>query len=149
MSGINKVILVGNLGNDPEIKYTAGGTPMARFSIATSEQWTDKASGEKKERTEWHRIIVWNKLAELCGQYLQKGRQVYIEGNLQTRSWDDKDGIKRYTTEVRAQTIQFLGGSPTHKTDPSTLSGPGTATPATDDPFSGDGGALTDQDIPF
>ena len=109
--GINKVILVGNLGQDPEIRYTADGRPIANFSIATSESWKDKNSGEKREKTEWHRVVVFGKLAEICGEYLSKGRQVYIEGKLQTRSWDDeKSGQKRYMTEVNAQRVIFLGG---------------------------------------
>ncbi|MBX5480980.1 MAG: single-stranded DNA-binding protein [Myxococcaceae bacterium] len=108
--GINKVILIGNLGNDPEIRFTQGGQAVANFRIATSESWTDKSSGQKQERTEWHRIVVWGKLAELCGQYLKKGRQCYVEGRLQTREWMDKDGRKQWTTEVVAQTVQFLGG---------------------------------------
>lgn len=107
---VNKVILLGRLGNNPEIRYTPNGQAVANFSIATSESWNDK-SGQKQERTEWHRIVVWAKLAELCGQYLAKGRQVYIEGKLQTRQWDDKDGNKRYTTEVVAATVQFLGAA--------------------------------------
>ena len=110
MAGINKVILIGNLGRDPELRYTQNGQPVANFSLATSEQWTDKNSGEKVERTEWHRIVVWGRSAEHCSQYLAKGRTVYIEGRLQTREWEDKEGQKRSTTEVNAQTVQFLGG---------------------------------------
>jgi single-strand DNA-binding protein len=108
MASVNKVILVGNLGRDPELRYTASGTPVANFTMATSERWTD-AAGERKERTEWHRIVVWGKQAEVVGEYLRKGRQVYIEGSLQTREWTDRDGNKRYTTEVRAQRVQLLG----------------------------------------
>jgi len=107
--GVNKVILIGNLGADPEIRYTPSGAAVANFRIATSDSWTDK-QGQRQERTEWHRIVAWNKLAELCGEYLSKGRQVYVEGRLQTRSWDDRDGNKRYMTEVIAQQITFLGG---------------------------------------
>jgi single-strand DNA-binding protein len=110
MAGINKVIIVGNLGNDPEVRYTPDGTPAANFNVATSEDWTDKESGEKKSKTEWHRIVVWRKLAEICGEYLEKGRQVYVEGKLQTRSWE-KDGVTHYTTEIIADTVQFLGGN--------------------------------------
>lgn len=106
---VNKVMIIGRLGQDPEMKYTPSGAAVCNFSVATSENWTDK-SGQKQERTEWHRIVVWGKLAELCNQYLAKGRQAYIEGKLQTRSWDDKDGNKRYTTEILANTVQFLGG---------------------------------------
>lgn len=107
-AGINKVILIGHLGNDPETRYTQQGTAVANFNIATSEAWTDR-QGTRQEKTEWHRIVVWQKLAELCAQYLGKGRQVYIEGRLQTRQWEDKSGNKRYTTEVVASTVQFLG----------------------------------------
>jgi single-strand DNA-binding protein len=108
MAGINKVILIGRLGRDPEIRYTPDGRAVANFSIATSEEWRDKDSGEKKERTEWHRIVVFGKMGEICGQYLSKGRQVYLEGRIQTRSWE-KDGVTRYTTEIVAGDVQFLG----------------------------------------
>ncbi len=107
--GINKVILIGNLGADPEVRFTPSGQAVANFRIATSESWSDKTSGQKQERTEWHRIVVWGKLAELCGEYLKKGRQCYVEGRLQTREWTDKEGKKNYTTEVVANTVQFLG----------------------------------------
>jgi single-strand DNA-binding protein len=108
-SGVNKVILVGNLGKDPEVRYTPGGQAVANFTIATNEAWTDK-SGQKQERTEWHRIVVWAKQAELCGEYLSKGRQVYVEGRLQTREWTNKEGAKQYTTEVVANQVVFLSG---------------------------------------
>ena len=108
MAGINKVILIGRLGNDPELRYTADGTAVINFRIATSDEWTDKATNEKRERTEWHRIVAWRKLGEICGEYLSKGRQVYIEGKLQTRSWE-KDGIIRFSTEIVASDVQFLG----------------------------------------
>src|SRR5438128_4986553 len=108
-SGVNKVILVGNLGKDPEVRYTPGGQAVANFNIATNENWTDK-SGQKQERTEWHRIVVWGKQAELCGEYLTKGRQVYLEGRLQTREWQNKEGAKQYTTEVVANQVVFLSG---------------------------------------
>jgi single-strand DNA-binding protein len=108
MASINKVILVGNLGRDPELRYTPSGVAVANLNIATNEMWTDK-SGEKKERTEWHRVVVWGKQAEVLNSYLSKGRQVYVEGSLQTRSWDDKSGTKRYTTEVRANRVLMLG----------------------------------------
>ena len=107
---INKVILIGNLGQNPEVKHSASGQAICNLSIATNESWTDK-NGQKQEKTEWHRVVVFGKLAELCGQYLQKGRQAYIEGKLQTRSWQDKDNQTRYTTEVVAQSVQFLGGN--------------------------------------
>lgn len=109
MSGVNKVIIVGRLGTDPELKHTQGGQAVARLSVATSENWTDK-NGQKQERTEWHRVVVWGKLAEICGKYLSKGRQAYIEGRIQTRSWEDNQGQKRYSTEIVANTVQFLGG---------------------------------------
>lgn len=110
MSGVNKVILVGRLGADPEMKFTQGGQAIARLSLATSEQWTDKNSGQKQERTEWHRVVVWGKQAEVIGKFMTKGRQLYVEGRLQTRSWEDPQGQKRYTTEIVANNFQFLGG---------------------------------------
>jgi single-strand DNA-binding protein len=106
---VNKVILVGNLGRDPEVRFTANGKAVARFSVATSEVWND-TEGTRQERTEWHNVVVWGKQAESCGQYLQKGRQVYIEGSIRSRQYDDKDGNKKYITEVIAQRVQFLGG---------------------------------------
>jgi single-strand DNA-binding protein len=109
--GVNKAILIGNLGADPEVRFTPGGQAVANFRIATSESWTDK-NQQKQERTEWHRIVVWGKLAELCGEYLKKGRQCYVEGRLQTREWTDKEGKKNYTTEVVANQVTFLGGRP-------------------------------------
>ena len=108
MAGVNKVILSGNLGSDPELKYTPSGTAVANFSLATTEQWTNK-DGEKGEKTEWHRIVAWRRLGEICGEYLHKGKQVYIEGKIQTRAWEDREGNKRYTTEVVANTMQMLG----------------------------------------
>jgi len=105
---INKVILVGNLGRDPEIRYTPSGVAVANFTVATTERWKDKQSGEMKEQTEWHRIVAWRRLGEICGEYLSKGRQVYIEGKLQTRQWE-KDGVTRYTTEVVASEMKMLG----------------------------------------
>ena len=107
MRGVNKVTIIGNVGSDPEMKYTASGTAVANFSVATNESWTGK-DGQKQERTEWHRIVAWARLAEICGQYLSKGKPVYIEGSLQTRKWEDKDGNTRYTTEINARDIQFL-----------------------------------------
>jgi single-strand DNA-binding protein len=105
---VNKVILVGRLGADPELKTLSSGNSVANFNLATSENWVDR-DGQKQERTEWHRIVVWGKLAEICRQHLSKGRQVYVEGRLQTRSWEDQQGQKRYTTEINASTVQFLG----------------------------------------
>jgi single-strand DNA-binding protein len=109
MAGINKAIIVGRLGKDPEMRYMPDGTAVANFSVATSEDWKDKTTGEKKERTEWHRIVAFRKLGEICGEYLSKGKLVYIEGRIQTRAWDDKDGNKRYTTEIVASDMQMLG----------------------------------------
>jgi single-strand DNA-binding protein len=107
---VNKVILVGNLGVKPELRYTPGGQAVANFRIATNERWGGRDGQPAQERTEWHNIVVWGKTAENCGKFLDKGRQVYIEGRLQTREWQDKEGQKRYTTEIVAQTVQFLGG---------------------------------------
>jgi single-strand DNA-binding protein len=109
---VNKVILLGRLGKDPEIKYTANGNAVCNFTIATSESWSDK-NGQKQERTEWHRIVVWGKLGELCNQYLKKGREAFVEGKLQTRSWDGQDGKKNYTTEILADNVRFIGGAAT------------------------------------
>ncbi len=109
MASVNKAIIVGNLGADPEQRYTQNNTPVTTFRIATTDQWTDKQSGQRQERTEWHRIVAWGRLAEICGQYLRKGKQVYVEGRLQTREWEDQQGQKRYTTEIVAQTMQMLG----------------------------------------
>ncbi|MEP6861444.1 MAG: single-stranded DNA-binding protein [Deltaproteobacteria bacterium] len=107
--GVNKVILVGNLGADPDMRYTPSGQGVCELRVATSESWNDK-NGQRQERVEWHRIVVWGKRAEVCSKYLSKGRQVYIEGRIQTRTYDDKDGNKRYITEVIANDVQFLGG---------------------------------------
>jgi len=109
--GVNKAILIGNLGADPEVRFTTGGQAVANFRIATSESWKDK-NGQPQERTEWHRIVVWGKLAELCGEYLKKGRQCFVEGRIQTREWTNKEGQKQYTTEVVATQVTFLGGRP-------------------------------------
>lgn len=151
MAGINKVIIVGNLGKDPELRHTPTGQAVCNFSVATSEAWTDKG-GQKQERTEWHRVVVWGKLGELCAKYLQKGRQVYLEGKLQTRAWDDKDGQKRYTTEVVGNTVQFLGsaaGAGAARTTPEFSGGGG----SNNDPFGAppnfDEAGPTSDDIPF
>jgi single-strand DNA-binding protein len=108
--GINKVILIGNLGQDPETRSTPGGTTVTNLRIATSESWRDKASGEMKEQTEWHTVVLWNKLGEIAGEYLRKGSQVYIEGRLRTRKWQDKSGNDRYSTEIVANEMQMMGG---------------------------------------
>ncbi len=108
--GVNKVILVGNLGNDPDVRYTASGAAVANISIATSESWKDKNTGEQQDRTEWHRVVFFNRLAEIVSEYLKKGSQIYVEGRLQTRKWQDKEGHDRYTTEIVANEMQMLGG---------------------------------------
>ena len=109
MASVNKVILVGNLGRDPETRYAPSGDAICNITVATTDSWRDKATGEKKEQTEWHRVVFYGKLAEIAGQYLKKGRPVYIEGSLRTRKWQDKDGVERYTTEIRADEMQMLG----------------------------------------
>ena len=110
MASVNKAIIVGNLGKDPEVRFTQSGQAMARFSVATTDTWMDRENG-RQERTDWHNIVVWGKQAETCGQYLAKGRQVYIEGSIRPRSYEDKEGNTRYTTDIVAQRVQFLGGA--------------------------------------
>lgn len=147
---VNKVILVGRLGKDPELKYTASGTPFCRFSMATDDVWNDKGSGERQERTEWHNIVAWDRLAEICNQYLTKGKLVYIEGSLQTREWDDQEGNKRKTTEIRARDMVMLsggagegGGGQQRRTATADVGGSGSAG------SSSSTGTITDDDIPF
>ena len=142
MSGVNKVILIGNLGANPELRYTQGQQAVANLRLATTEKWTDK-SGQKQEATEWHRVVVWGKQAEICGQYLTKGRQVYIEGSIRTRQWQDQQGQKRFSTEIVAQTVQMLG--PRADRAPEDV---GATVPA-EEPAGGDVGPGTDDDIPF
>lgn len=108
---VNKVILVGRLGKDPELKYTPSGSPVCTLTVATSENWTDKSSGQKQEKTEWHRVVLWGRQAENCNKFLKKGSLVYLEGKIQTRSWEDKDGNKKYSTEINANTVNFLSKS--------------------------------------
>ena len=139
---INKVILIGRLGQDAELKYTPSGVAVATFSIATNENWKDKEGGDV-EKTEWHRIVAWRKLAEICGEYCKKGQLVYIEGKLQTRTWDDKNGVKRYTTEVTADTMQLLGGRPDReRSEPAATTVPETGEP-------GPAEASANDDLPF
>jgi single-strand DNA-binding protein len=109
MASVNKVILIGNLGRDPEVRYTPSGAAVCNVTLATSRQWKDKTSGEKQEETEWHRVVFYDRLAEIAGEYLRKGRPVYVEGRLKTRKWQDKDGVEKYTTEVIAGQMQLLG----------------------------------------
>lgn len=139
--GINKVILVGNLGQDPEIKYMPSGQAVCNISIATTESWNDKTSGEKVEKTEWHRIVFFRRLAEIAGEYLRKGSQVYIEGRLQTRKWQDQSGNDRYTTEIVANEMQMLGGK----------QGQAQAMPNSEQPKASQAGKPSDfdDDIPF
>jgi single-strand DNA-binding protein len=140
MASVNKVIIVGNLGKDPDFRVTPGGQPVANFSMATTERWSDK-SGQKKEKTEWHNIVLWGRLAEIANQYLKKGSSAYVEGRLQTRSWDDKDGNKRYTTEVVGVVLQLLGKKGSEEAAPDASAGmPETETP----PSSG-----VHDDLPF
>ena len=144
MASVNKVILVGNLGRDPEVRYTTGGTAVANFTMATTDRWADPQSGERKERTEWHRVVVWGKQAEIAGEYLRKGRQVYVEGSLQTREWTDREGQKRYTTEVKAQRFQMLGG---RGGEDRPMDGPSPAHAVADG--GGAPGGYDEDDIPF
>ena len=139
MAGVNKVILVGNLGADPEVRYTTGGSAVANFRIATSEEWRDKNSGEKQSRTEWHRVVAFGRLGEICGEFLHKGKQVYIEGRIQTRSWEDKDGNTRYTTEIVARDMQMLGAAPGRDSRGPAQQGGGMEQPVT----------VPEDDIPF
>lgn len=145
-SGVNKVIILGRLGSDPEVRYTATGGAVSSFSMATNDSWTDK-SGQKQERTEWHKIVVWGKLAELCGQYLSKGRQAYVEGRLQTREWMDKENTKRYTTEIVAQSVQFLGGGAGERANPS--SDFASPSPSEFEPSAPSSKGMTDEEVPF
>ncbi len=150
MSSLNKIMLIGHLGKDPEIRSTPDGAPVATFSLATSENWTDK-NGSRQERTEWHTIVAWNKLADLCKRFLSKGRQVYIEGRIRSREWTDKDGNKRRTTEVIATQMVLLGsrnqGADAGVQPMESMEPMGRATSMGDQPF-GDAG-ITDSDIPF
>jgi single-strand DNA-binding protein len=110
MASVNKVILIGNLGKDPEVRYMPSGSAICNVTIATSRQWKDKTSGERQEETEWHRVVFFDRMAEIAGEYLKKGRPVYVEGRLKTRKWTDKDGVEKYTTEITATDMQLLGG---------------------------------------
>jgi single-strand DNA-binding protein len=150
MAGVNKAILVGNLGRDPELRTTPNGQSVVNFTLATSENWTDK-SGERVERTEWHRIVVWGRTAEMCNQYLSKGRTVYVEGRIQTREWEDKEGNKRYTTEINANTVNFIGPRTSGDSGAGPASGSSSGSSGSSGPSdgpSGDPGPPLD-DIPF
>ena len=154
--GINKVILIGNLGNDPDVRYTSGGSAVANVSVATSETWRDKETGDQQERTEWHRIVFFGRLAEIVSEYLRKGSKIYVEGRLQTRKWQDRDGNDRYTTEIVANEMQMLdgkggsgdfAGAPAQARRPQSANVP--AGPATQDNIPGDNREFVDDDIPF
>ena len=146
---VNKVILVGRLGKDPELKYTASGTPFCRFSMATDDVWNDKTSGERQEKTEWHNIVAWDRLAEICNQYLTKGRLVYIEGALQTREWDDQEGNKRRTTEVRARDMVMLSSAPEGAGGQRRAASADAAAGGTTSNSPSASATITDDDIPF
>ncbi|MFQ5767029.1 MAG: single-stranded DNA-binding protein [Acidobacteriota bacterium] len=143
MAGVNKVILIGNLGRDPELRYTQNQTPVCNFTLATNEVWVDK-SGQKQERTEWHKVVVWGRQGEQVSKYLKKGSQVFVEGSLNTRSWEDKDGQKRYVTEVKAQNVRFLD----RKGDTSSQGGGGTPMDG-GEPFKEPDTGFPDDEIPF
>ncbi len=160
--GVNKVILVGNLGKDPEIRYSPNGGAVANITIATSESWKDKVSGEKQEKTEWHRVVFFGRLAEIAGEYLKKGAQIYVEGRLQTRKWQDKEGKDRYTTEIVANEMQMLGsregrGAPADHGDFDQSASSQESRPAARPPAGAPAGASSsgggmgdfDDDIPF
>ena len=149
--GINKAIIVGNLGRDPEVRYTANGNAIANITVATTESWKDKQSGERQEKTEWHRVVFFGRLAEVAGEYLKKGAQVYIEGRLQTRKWEDKSGQERYTTEIVANEMQMLGSRGDGTTGTPNDDHSGEARSATDSSGSGASGGDPDldDDIPF
>lgn len=160
--GVNKVILIGNLGKDPEVKYFPSGGSLCNVTLATSESWKDKQTGEQKEKTEWHNVVFNDKLAEIAGQYLKKGSKVYVEGSLRTRKWQDKEGNDRYTTEVRVQDMQMLDGKPGGSGGESSGGGGYSRSSGYDKPSSGgsrqqaapapapaDDGGFSDDDIPF
>ncbi len=147
--GINKVIIVGNLGNDPEMRYMPSGSAVANLSVATTDSWKDKQTGQNQEQTEWHRVVFFNRLAEIAGEYLRKGSQVYIEGSLRTRKWTDKSGNDRYTTEIVGRDLQMLGGRGSEGGGAQTSSAPYTPPAQKNDmPASGPDAGF-DDDIPF
>jgi single-strand DNA-binding protein len=146
MGSVNKVILVGNLGRDIEMRYTPGGSAVGKLRIATTDTWTDKNSGQRQERTEWHSVDLWGRQAETLQEYLLKGRQIYVEGNLRTRQWEDRDGNKRYSTDVRAERVVLLGG----RGSGGGASADREASPERAPAGAGDGKVdLTEDDIPF
>lgn len=146
---VNKVILLGNLGKNPELKMTASGIPVVNFSLATSDRWKDKNSGELQEKTEWHNLVCWNKLAETASKYLTKGSSVYVEGRLQTRSWDDKEGRKHYTTEVVVNELVMIGGRPGGARAAAATAPSGADEDALEQRPGGSQPEITDDDLPF
>jgi single-strand DNA-binding protein len=147
MGSVNKVILVGNLGRDAELRYTPSGAAVATLNMATTEMWNDR-NGQRQEKTEWHRVVLWGKQAESLQEYLVKGKQIYVEGRLQTRQWDDKDGNKRYTTEIKADRITLLGGGG-GRSGAMERGGGGSAVPVAGGPDEPPMEPITDDDIPF
>ena len=150
MASVNKVIIVGNLGKDPETRYAPSGDAVTNITVATTETWKDKATGEKREATEWHRVVFFGKLAEIAGQFLKKGYKVYLEGKLKTRKWQDKDGHERYTTEINADEMKMLGGKGDgQQSDPQRQQQASQRPQAPQKPASGGGFDSMDDDIPF
>jgi len=148
--GINKVILIGNLGNDPEVRYMPSGSAVATISVATNDSWKDKTTGETQERTEWHRVVFFNRIAEIAGEYLRKGSKIYVEGSLRTRKWKDKDGNDKYTTEIVGNNMQMLdsrGGSPDN--DPGFETQDSSPAATTSNDTTSGGAQEFDDDIPF
>ena len=147
--GVNKVIIVGNLGSDPDVKYMPSGDALCNLSVATTEQWKDRETGEKRENTEWHRVVMSKRLAEIAGEYLRKGSQVYIEGKLKTRKWQDKNGNDRYTTEIQARDMQMLGGRGGSAGMGAPAAAPAAAAAGAAAAAPASGGGFPDDDIPF
>jgi len=153
---LNKVMIIGNLGGDPEVRYMPSGDACANFNVATSERWKDKQTGEQRERTEWHKIAFFGRIAEVCGEFLRKGSKVYVEGSLQTREWTDKEGVKRYTTEIKGREMKMLdkkpeGGAAPRSSQPANSTGDSSSQPATAGESSGQAPHPDDfdDDIPF
>lgn len=149
MASVNKVILIGNIGRDPETRYTAEGSAITNISIATTDSWKDKATGERKEQTEWHRVTFFGRLAEVVSEYMERGSAIYVEGKLRTRKWTDKDGVERYTTEIIADSMQMLGRKSDGRNHPGSPSYEGERAPAESRRTQADLGPTDDDDIPF
>ena len=146
--GVNKVIIIGNVGANPEVRYTPSGSAVANFNVATNEAWKD-SNGNQQERVEWHRIVAWGKLGEICGEYLKKGSHIYLEGRLRTRSWEDQNGNRRYTTEILASDIQMLDKKPQNTVAPAEASAAGRTSPAPAKSSSSSSASVGDDDLPF